>query len=383
MQLGVTESVEVTGVAPILQTQDAVVGEVISEGTIKNMPLNGRNFSQLSLLLPGVVTWNPDGFTDPKGSGRPNVNGQREQANNYLLDGVDMNESVDNTLPYQPNTDALAEVRVDTNNFSAEYGNVAGAVLGSTIKSGTNELHGTAFEYWRDSSLAANSWDNNRAAAQKVELSQNIFGATLGGPIIKNKLFFFVDYQGFLRNRPGDAVTSVAPEAFRRGDLSGVSVHHHRSHSRAGPSRQPDPAEPVQPGRAGDPLRPDLYPLPNRAGDSNNYVSPNSQKLRTHQGDFKLDYNASDKDRLFARVSYQHYTSEPERAPLPSQLAGTNDAPFFGVALNWTRTVSANSVNELLLGFTKVKFQTGNHDWAGIGNANARSASPAARPSPA
>ena len=98
-------------------------------GTIQSLPLNGRNFSQLSLLLPGVITWNPDSFTEPKnfGSGRPMVNGQREQANNYLLDGVDMNEVIDNLLPYQPNTDALAEVRVDTNNVSAEYGNVAGA----------------------------------------------------------------------------------------------------------------------------------------------------------------------------------------------------------------------------------------------------------------
>jgi len=371
MQLGVTESVEVTGVSPILQTQDAVVGEVISEGTIQNMPLNGRNFAQLSLLLPGVVTWNPDSFTDPKGNGRPMVNGQREQANNFMLDGVDMNESVDNTVPYQPNTDALAEVRVDTNNFSAEYGNVAGAVIGTTIKSGTNELRGTAFEYWRDSSLAANSWDNNRAAAKKVELSQHIFGGTLGGPIIKNKLFFFADYQGFFRDRPGDAVTSVAPEAYRRGDFSGVGVTIiDPTTGRPFPGNQIPQSRfsPIAQAILSDQ---NLYPLPNRAGDSNNYVSPNSEKLRTHQGDLKLDYNASAKDRLFARVSYMNYKSEPDRAPLPSQLAGTYVAPFLGVALNWTRTVSASAVNELLLGYSKTKFETGNKDWAGIGNANA------------
>src|SRR5512134_1310433 len=228
MQLGVTESVEVTGVSPILQTQDAVVGEVISEGTIKNLPLNGRNFSQLSLLLPGVVSTDPGSFTEPKnfGSGRPNVNGQREQENNYMLDGVDMNEVIDNLLPYQPNTDALAEVRVDTNNYSAEFGNVAGAVIGSTIKSGTNELHGNFFEYWRDSSLAANTWQNNRVvpAAKKAELSQHTFGATIGGPLIKNKLFFFADYQGFVRDQPGELTRSVAPEDYRRGDLSRAGV---------------------------------------------------------------------------------------------------------------------------------------------------------------
>ena len=213
LQVGVSESVEVTGVAPILQTQDAVVGAVISESTISNMPLNGRNFSQLSLLLPGVVSTDPNSFSEPKnfGSGRPNVNGQREQENNYMLDGVDMNEVIDNLLPYQPNTDALAEVRVDTNNYSAEFGNVAGAVIGSTIKSGTNEIHGNAFEYWRDSSLAANSFFNNRAGAKKAELSQHIFGGTLGGPIVKNKIFFFGDYQGFVRNVPSELVRTVAP----------------------------------------------------------------------------------------------------------------------------------------------------------------------------
>jgi hypothetical protein len=375
MTLGITESVEVTGISPILQTQDAVVGEVISEGTIKNLPLNGRNFSQLSLLLPGVVSTDPNSFTEPKnfGSGRPNVNGQREQENNYMLDGVDMNEVIDNLLPYQPNTDALAEVRVDTNNYSAEFGNVSGAVIGSTIKSGTNEFHGNFFEYWRDSSLAANSWANNRVvpAADKAELSQHIFGATLGGPIIKNKLFFFADYQGFIRDRPGELVTSVAPEAYRNGDFSGagVTIIDPQTGQPFAGNRIPESRfSPIARAILADQ---NLYPLPNRTGDLNNYVTGSSEKIRTHQGDIKVDYNASANDRLFARVSYQRYKSEPERAPLPSQLAGTNDSPFFGLALNWTRTVSANAVNDLLLGFTRVKFQTRGEDWAGIGDANA------------
>ena len=200
------------------------------------MPLNGRNFSQLSLLLPGVSTPDPNSFTEPKNTtytGRPYVNGQREQGNNYLLDGVDMNDAIDNLLPYQPSPDALAEVRVDTNNYSAEFGNVAGAVIGSTIKSGTNDFHGNAFEYWRDSSMAANSWDNNRVHAKKAQLQQHVFGATLGGPIVRNKMFFFGDYQGFIRNRPFDAITTVAPESLAAGRflgparLRGRSRDHH------------------------------------------------------------------------------------------------------------------------------------------------------------
>jgi hypothetical protein len=162
--------VEVTAFSPILQTQDAVVGEVISGTTIERMPLNGRNFSQLALLLPGVLTTEPDSFTQPKnvGAGRPFVNGQREQTNNYMLDGVDMNEPIDNLLPYQPSPDALAEVRVETNNYSAEFGSVAGAVVGSTIKSGTNQYRGNAFESSRSRVCAPPSRRSARAFRRPV-----------------------------------------------------------------------------------------------------------------------------------------------------------------------------------------------------------------------
>src|SRR5918993_1898293 len=348
LSVGATENVEVTGVTPILQTQDAVVGEVISQTTIERMPLNGRNFSQLSLLLPGVMTTAPDTFTEPKnfGQGRPYVNGQREQGNNYMLDGVDMNEAIDNLLPYQPSPDALAEVRVDTNNYSAEYGNVAGALINSTIKSGSNEFHGNFFEYWRDSSLAANSWDNNRRGAEKIDLSQHIFGTTVGGPIIANKLFFFADYQGFLRDRPGEQVVSVAPESWRRGDFSdaGVTV-------RDPLTGQPFPGNQIPEGRFSPIARAilanrQLYPLPNRPGVSSNLVTGFSEKRRAHQGDVKIDANLSSDDRFFGRFSYQSYKAEPERRALESQLIGTNDSPFLGLSFNWNRTLSASSVNE-------------------------------------
>ena len=309
LQVGATEQVEVTSVTPILQTQDAVVGEVLSETTIERMPLNGRNFSQLSLLLPGVMTTAPDTFTEPKnfGQGRPYVNGQREQENNYMLDGVDMNEAIDNLLPYQPSPDALAEVRVDTNNYSAEFGNVAGAVVNSTIKSGTNEFHGNFFEYWRDNSMAANSWDNNRAGAKKAELSQHIFGLTAGGPLVRNKVFFFGDYQGFVRDRPGEQVVSVAPLEWRQGDFSGVGVT----------IRDPRTGQPFEGNRIPterfspialailSDLR--LYPLPTLPGTSRNLVTGSSDKQHAHQGDVKIDANLSDNDRLFGRVSYQDY----------------------------------------------------------------------------
>jgi Carboxypeptidase regulatory-like domain len=373
LALGAAEQVEVTAVSPILQTQNAVVGEVISGTTIDRLPLNGRNFSQLSLLLPGVITTEPDSFTQPKnfGAGRPFVNGQREQTNNYTLDGVDMNEPIDNLLPYQPSPDALAEVRVETNNYSAEFGNVAGAVIGSAIKSGTNQFRGNVFEYWRDSSMAANSWENNRAGAAKAELSQHIFGGTFGGPIIRNKVFFFGDYQTFKRDRPSELVRTVAPEAWRRGDFSGVAVT-----IRDPVTGQPFPGNQIPPGRFSSIARAvlanqDLYPLPNRPGNSSNLVAPNSESQRSYQGDAKIDANLSGNDRFFGRFSYQKYKSEPERAPLQSQLIATNDSPFLGLAFNWGRTLNQSMVNELLVGFTHVKFQTIPVDWAGIGEANA------------
>ncbi len=384
LTVGTSEQVEVTAVTPILQTQDAVVGEVISGTTIEHMPLNGRNFSQLALLLPGVITTEPNSFTEPKnfGAGRPFVNGQREQENNYTLDGVDMNEPIDNLLPYQPSPDALAEVRVETNNYSAEFGNVAGAVIGSTIKSGTNEYHGVGFEYWRDSSMAANTWENNRASAKKADLSQHIFGATLGGPIIKNKLFFFGDYQSFFRDRPGESVISVAPEAWRRGDLSSAGV------TIIDPATgRPFPNNFIDPSRFSPIARAvlanqQLYPLPNRSGNTSNLVTASSDKVRTYQGDVKVDVNMSTNDRIFGRFSYQKYKSEPERAALESQLIATNDSPYMGLAFNWSRTLTASTVNELLVGYSKVKFSTVPVDWAGIGDANASIGIPGGQPIP-
>jgi hypothetical protein len=384
LTVGTSEQVEVTAISPILQTQDAVVGEVISGTTIERMPLNGRNFSQLALLLPGVITTEPNSFTEPKnfGAGRPFVNGQREQENNYTLDGVDMNEPIDNLLPYQPSPDALAEVRVETNNYSAEYGNVAGAVIGSTIKSGTNEYHGVGFEYWRDSSMAANTWENNKGNAKKADLSQHIFGGTIGGPIVKNKVFFFGDYQSFFRDRPTDIVRSVAPETWRRGDFSSVATT-----IKDPATGQPFPGNQIDPRRFSSIARAvlanqQLYPLPNRPGDSLNLVAPNSEKVRTYQGDAKVDVNLSANDRMFGRFSYQKYKSEPERAPLESQLIDTNDSPFLGLAFNWTRTLSTSTVNELLVGYSKVEFETIPVDWAGIGDANATIGIPGGQPIP-
>src|SRR6266699_3827264 len=172
MEVGALEdTVEVTAAAPVLQTESATVGEVISGNTVNALPLNGRNTGQLSLLLPGVLTPNPSTFTAVRnfGGGRPYVNGNREQTNNYIVDGVDMNESIDNLVAYQPSPDALAEISVETNNYAADTGNVAGAVISNVTKSGSNQVRGNAFEFYRNSDFDANTWDNIRSNAPKAE----------------------------------------------------------------------------------------------------------------------------------------------------------------------------------------------------------------------
>ena len=195
------------------------------------LPLNGRNTGQLSLLLPGAVTPNPSAFTAIRNfsGGRPFVNGNREQTNNYTIDGVDMNETIDNLVAYQPSPDALAEISVETNNYAADTGNVGGAVISNVIKSGSNQFRGNAFEFYRNSDFDANTWENNRSGAAKQERRQHIYGGTLGGPLVKNKLFFFGNYQGTRYDAPGFETVSVAPEAWRRGDLSSVTSADPRS----------------------------------------------------------------------------------------------------------------------------------------------------------
>ena len=177
---------------------------------------------------------------------RPFVNGNREQTNNFIVDGFDVNETIDNRVAYQPSPDALAEISVETNNYSADTGNVGGAVVANVIKSGTNQYRGNVFEFYRDSDLDANTWENNRSGAPKQERRQDIYGATFGGPISRDRLFFFADYQGSRQDAPGFGTASVAPEAWRRGDLSGFAAVIRDPSHRAAVPRQPDPDRPDQ-----------------------------------------------------------------------------------------------------------------------------------------
>ena len=376
MELGALEdTVEVTAGAPVLQTESATVGEVISGNTVQSLPLNGRNIGQLALLLPGTTTYNPRGFTNigSVNMNRPFVNGNREQTNNFTVDGLDVNETIDNRVAYQPSPDAVAEISVETNNYAADVGNVGGAVISNVIKSGANEFRGNVFEFYRNSDLDANTWENNRSGAPRQERKQHIYGGTLGGPILKDTLFFFLDYQGSRHDAPGAATASVAPEAWRHGDLSSISTV-----IRDPATGLPFPGNQIPESRISPTARAILndlarYPLPNRtvSGVTGNYVGETLFKIRAHQGDARLDWNASPSDKLFARYSFATYTDERDQQPFPLVFATRNDQPFWNVGVNWNHVFSPSIINEVLVGFSHTKVTGETFDWAGVGAGNA------------
>jgi len=195
-----TETVEVTEAPPTLQTEDASVGQVVSEHTVDSLPLNGRNFTFLAQLGAGMQTPQAD-TRGNAASGAFSANGLRPAQNNYLLDGIDNNSNAVDFLngtnfSVLPPVDAIQEFQVQTGDYSAEQGRAAGAVMNVTVKSGTNSFHGDVWEYFRNDKLDAADWFEDNEGIAKGELRLNQFGATAGGPIWKNKFFFFGDYEG-------------------------------------------------------------------------------------------------------------------------------------------------------------------------------------------
>ena len=222
-------TVNVSDAAPILNTSDATLSGTFTANTIQNFPLNGLDFSALTLYVPGAVsTAGTAGTTSIERStyytDTVNVNGNRAQANNYTLDGIDINETFNNLISYSPAPEALQEIKVLTANSPADYGNVNGGGIISVIKSGTNTFHGSAYGYLQDYRLNANSYNNKQQSPVTPinPFSQAQFGGTFGGPIKRDKLFFFVDYLGSRFHRGGTTSASVLTQAMRAGDFSAL-----------------------------------------------------------------------------------------------------------------------------------------------------------------
>ena len=372
LELGVVaETVDVSGNVAQLQTESTQLGNVLSASTNVNLPLNGRNFVQLTLLTAGVTTVNPAGFTNglrTTAGGRPYVNGNREEANNFLLDGVDNNNQNSNQVTYQPSVDAVQEFKVITNNAPAELGNFQGGIINVTIKSGTNTLHGSAFEFLRNDKLNANSWAANWHGTPKAAIRHNVFGGAAGGAIIKDKVFFFTDYQGIRRANPGaPAAFSVLPTAFREGDLSQLLVQRGRQLydplSLSGGVRQPFVNNQIPLSRIDAVARnlfanPAVYPVPINNGLQFNALNTNSTYVNTDQGDLKIDAKPTRRDDMSARYS----SSRQDNPGTNSVIAVQNTfftSPFTSAVANWTRTLSPTLVNEFRAGFNRSVFNDG------------------------
>ena len=411
---GTTETVEVNTAPPVLQTEEGSVGQVIGETQVHDLPLNGRNFTFLAQLGAGMQTPQADGRGNAA-NGAFSANGLRPSQNNYLIDGIDNNS---NTVDFLngtnyvilPPVDAIQEFKVQTADFSAELGRSAGAVLNATIKSGTNSLHGAAWEFLRNDKLDAADWFEDNAGIPKGKLRQNQFGVSAGGPILKNKMFFFGDYEGFRRVQ-GDPKSGNVPTAKERAsgytDLSDILSFNSGSRTDALGRTIPngtilDPAttrfvahnatDPVSglvntgadayvrdpfgtcgpstkvfsaatcglnqlPANRIDPNATkvlDLFPAPN-SGIQTYSASPAIFQHR-NQFDVRGDLNPNDKNQIFARYSF---SDDP--IFIPGIFGGIADGGSFDEGLQtarshqmvagYTKVFSPNVVNQVRAGF--------------------------------
>jgi len=318
LRLGqVQETVEVTGEVPLLNTTSATVGTVISNATIVNMPLNGRQFTQLLLLVPGTTPRQGPAANNNLSGISPSVNGGRPQNNNFTLDGADNNESFFNSFAISPSVDALEEFKVQTHIASAEFGKAAGANINISLRSGTNQLHGVAYHYLRNDKLdARNPFQPVRGA-----FKQNQFGGTLGGPVViprlyhgRDRSFFFFAAEGF-RMRKGltPPQSTVPTPAQLRGDLSGgpaIFDPWTTQRNPANPSvltRAPFPGNQIPAERihrASRIIAEQFYPAPNLLGVPGvNLVNAKSQRQDDDQWHLRVDHRVSAQNNLFARFS--------------------------------------------------------------------------------
>ena len=364
----VATTVKVSAAAPILDTTNATLGSTITANTIKNFPLNGLDFSALTLYVPGSVsTAGTSGTTSIERStyftDTVNIDGNRAQANNFTLDGIDMNETFNNLISYSPAPAALQEVQVVTANSPIGFGNVNGGGVASVLKSGTNQFHGFLYGYVQDYRMNADSWSNDHAnpVIPVNPYSQAQFGGTLGGPIIHNKLFFFVDYLGSRHHVGGTGTTSVFTQAMRGGDFSALLTGQH-------PIQLYDSQNNYAPfaGDKGIPVvnpvakflfgNSSIYPLPNATPTdgiaANDYQGPNRSFAANNQGDIKIEYDPRNADKItgFYSMSTAYNGSTPV---LAISFPGTNLYPTKLGGINWVHIFSANLINSLHVGFTR------------------------------
>jgi hypothetical protein len=350
MQVGdVTQTVEVEAQAAALQTDSSTVGALVTTRAVQDLPVNGRNFVRLVQLAAGAS----EGVQSSLGGGtRPDdrrqtstvtANGQTDSSNNFLLDGMDNNERAIATIIVKPSIDALQEVKVETNMYSAESGRAGGAVINMVTKAGTNRFHGTLFEFLRNDKLDAKDFFNvpqagNPLAGVKPEFRQNQFGGSVGGPLQKDKTFFFVDYEGFRKVR-GITQQATVPSACELGRASCNGVTQLGNFSDTSTiiydpiTHQPFPGN-IIPSASIDRVGANyaaLFPaLPSSScnGITCLFISSPAQTQFAHTGDLRIDHQFSSKDSFFARYSINNTdTNSPPFVPPVSVAGVTIPAP--------------------------------------------------------
>jgi outer membrane receptor protein involved in Fe transport len=405
----VTESITVEGGQPVIDAADSAIGAVVQSQQVTQLPLNGRNFTQLATLVPGVNRGIPTGsatgsgnnvetFRDGETGGASlSVNGLRPQNNNFILDGIDNNETLVNTIVFFPPADAIDEFRVQTSVAPAQFGRAGGALVVTTLKSGTNNWHGSAFWFNRNTDLNARDFFNK---GPTPGYNRNQFGVDAGGPIIHNKLFIFGDYQGLRKRVPGsNDVATVPTDAMRQGDFSELLNIPCGAANMTGVSPPPDPAHPGKDlcgsGQASfsiptiDPTtgtqfasggNPNVIPSSRINQVGLNYIrafpepncSPavdsrchnieqnyhNTRKINEDWNDFDIraDYILNTENSFFVRYSHGRadQTETPRLTTLPSGFgSGTNFNHPDGASIGWTKTIFPTLVNEARVGFVR------------------------------
>ncbi len=346
LQVGsLQQAINVEALTPLLQTENATLAGVVGQERIENLPLNGRKFDDLAILTPGVSVYNPDLHSSSTDGSEISGNGSRPIWGQVNVDGITMVNNRHNYVNLYPSLDAVQEFKVQTGDYSAEYGGNAGTNVNIQLKSGSNQFHGDLFEFFRNNALDARNYFTPPPIPVNI-LKQNQFGATLGGAVIKDKLFFFASYEGLRSISESPSTAEVLTPAQRMGDFSASStpIIDPRSGS-------PFPNNMIQANRL-DPVSLNIIntymPLPNTPGVVN-YSGSSLGNLTTNQELFRVDYYASSKDQLFAHYIYAK-RDFPNRDLNPS-FSFTGNYPISNFDTQYIHTFAPNLLNELRVGF--------------------------------
>ena len=350
-----SEQVTITGEAPLVETAHATLGIVIDEKNVVELPLNGRNFTQLGNLIPGVIAppatlggqagdATPGGFGNVTGGF--NVNGMRNQSNNFLLDGASNNDTFNTGFILRPPPEAIQEFKILTHSFGAEYGRNAGSVVNVVTKSGSNELHGAGWEFNRDDSFEARNFFAP-ADQPKPKLQQNQFGASVGGPFVRNRLFGFGYYDGYRRTRGTTTTVTVLTEAQRAGNFAGSAA------IKDPLTGQPFPGNAIPASRISpiaQKLLNDFVPLPN-TGTNRYTASPDATDNRDQFG-VRLDYQMTQQHALLGR--YTRAVTEQLTPPITTPSAQISQATLQDTMLSDTYIFSNNAINVARFSYNRI-----------------------------